>query len=236
MKEKLTERREAMREHCLEIIEQSLADFDPYETERYSGDASTVPDGPWNVGSKEPISPKIKDNLSDYGCHFDDECKPIHPWIDGLLKTTGVATGTGQYWNWGPNYTADPIVIANLDDPQLLLIKRRNNLKWALPGGFLEHGDDAEMTARKEAKQESDLTLPVYEGLVVYDGIVADERTTAHAWAHTTALLWILDETVDVVGGDDALDAQWFDVKELPKPLHGSHQKLIEFALQDIGL
>ncbi len=56
-------------------------------------------------------------------------------------------------------------------------------------------------------------------------------RATVHAWPETTAYMWNLESTIDVMPSDDALEAEWFDEKNLPKNIHPSHAKIIELAL-----
>lgn len=230
-------REQAMLRHCLETIGQNLETFNPYNSVRYNqiSDSITVPEGPWDTSPNETVLKDVKQNLTPYGCEFDDKGRPVHPWYRELLKTCGVVSGKGQYYYWGPNYTVDPVVFAEPEDPKLLLIQREKNLRWALPGGFVDPGEGKEQAARRETKEETHLILPRRPGIEVYDGLLSDERITANAWGHTTAIMWVLERAVKVTPGDDALAAEWFPIDRLPTDnMHGSHQKLIEFALEGL--
>lgn len=78
-----------------------------------------------------------------------------------MLKdsTIGVVTGTGTYWKMGPNKTADPIVITTENNPRVLLVQRNDNKNWAFAGGYVDMGEAAIETARRELskKRVSDL-------------------------------------------------------------------------------
>ncbi len=202
--------------------------------ERY--DNLTLPDGPWTTAVNTLPSLELQANLAAQGYELDDLGRPLHPWLREMLTDpeVGVVTGLGEYWRWGPNKTADPIVVNNDPTPKLLLVQRSDTGIWALPGGFVDGDESAETAARRELQEETGLLLVGNDGMQVYDGVVADLRTTAHAWAETTALLWKIDGTPTVHAGDDATNAQWFAVDELPDQLHGSHAILIKQALESI--
>lgn len=210
-----------------------------YPTERLfmeTCDDLTLPEGPWTTAVNTLPSIEEQRRLHGQGYELDDLGRPLHPWLREMLNDPeiGVVTGLGEYWHWGPNKTADPIVINNDLIPKLLLVQRSDTGVWALPGGFVDDNESAETAARRELQEETGLLLVGTDGTQVYDGVVADLRTTAHAWAETTALLWKVDGTPAVHAGDDATNARWFAVNELPDQLHGSHAILIEQALDSI--
>ncbi|MBI3889195.1 NUDIX domain-containing protein [Candidatus Saccharibacteria bacterium] len=199
-------------------------------------DTLTLPEGPWTTTINVLPSGEEQEQLRRQGYELDGLGRPLHPWLREMLTDpeVGVVTGLGEYWHWGPNKTADPIVINNDNTPKILLIKRSDTGIWALPGGFVDGDESAETAARRELQEETGLLLVGTDGEQVYDGVVADLRTTAHAWAETTAILWRVEGTPTVHAGDDAAGAQWFEVNELPDQLHGSHAVLIEQALDSI--
>ena len=145
----------------------------------------------------------------------------------------GVVTGTGNYYNMGPNKTADPVIITNEPTPNVLLVLRLDNNLWALPGGFIDEGEDGVEAARREGYEESGLILSGQPELILYEGVVADARTTTYAWAETYATLWRVDEQQPLVPQlSEVKDARWFPVNQLPDRLHGSHGVLLEEAMQ----
>lgn len=163
------------------------------------------------------------------GLEHDSLGRPLHPWAGVILEQDGAIPGKGAYWNWGPNYTADPIVITDEETPRVLLIQRSDTLEFALPGGFIDAQESAYEAAIRELQEETGLT-GVYGGEPVYRGPVIDPRTTLHAWPETSAYLFSIEHAVPVQGADDALIAAWYPVNSLPK-LFGSHALLIQEAL-----
>jgi len=143
-------------------------------------------------------------------------------------------TGKGAYWNWGPNYTADPIVITSEQRPRILLIKRSDTGEHALPGGFVDETElhNPILAAYRELEEETGLTIDV-GGDLIYQGIVDDPRATANAWPETSAYLFTISEPMPVQAGDDAREADWYFIDDLPEKLYGSHADLIEKALEN---
>jgi ADP-ribose pyrophosphatase YjhB (NUDIX family) len=142
----------------------------------------------------------------------------------------GAVTGKGFYYHWGPNFTADPIVIAGKENRKVLLIKRGDTGKWALPGGFVDKDERPVDAARREAGEEAGIVIGE-PSAKIYSGVVTDLRTTIHAWAETSAYIFNVDEAQPLIAGDDAKDAAWFDENNLPNNLHGSHAELISRSL-----
>lgn len=108
---------------------------------------------------------------------------------------------------------------------------RKDNGLLALPGGFIDLGETALTAAIREAHEEIGLSLLPGNAERIYDGPVADDRATRHAWPHTTAFRFIVSEAVALTAGDDATYANWYPVNTLEKSkLHGSHFSLISSA------
>ena len=61
-----------------------------------------------------------------------------------------------KLWYDGPNYTADSIVISP-GLRQVLLIQRETG-EWALPGGFIDQGEDPLVAAIRETREETGVT------------------------------------------------------------------------------
>lgn len=207
-----------------------------YPTERFVGDEDIIdiPPGAWEHNNSPLPTAEEVARFTRLGLTLDSYGRPLHPWFKSMVHdpAIGVVAGKGFYWSWGPNYTADPVVIAGHEDRQVLLIQRGDTGKWALPGGFVDEGESDPMTAAlRELREEANLTLTA-SGSSLYTGPVADLRSTAHAWAETAAYVWHIPETLDVVAGDDAKDARWFSEHDLPHELHGSHAALIAMALE----
>lgn len=82
--------------------------------------------------------------------------------------------------------------------------------QWALPGGFLRPDETVEGCALRELQEETGL-LPVSMLPVdVFSEPDRDPRGRIVSFAYASV---VTEEKAKVVGGDDALEAQWFHVR-----------------------
>ena len=94
----------------------------------------------------------------------------------------------------------------------ILLVKRGSHPFrdcWALPGGFLKPDETVEECAYREITDEANVTpvslMPV--------GVFSEPGRDPRGWIISHAFASIIsEESVRQVGGDDASDAQWFDI------------------------
>lgn len=132
-------------------------------------------------------------------------------------------------WYEGANYTADAVVL-NASRSHVLLIQRQDTGDWALPGGFIDEGDDSvEYAATREVSEETGLSVKS-PGKLVYRGRVDDPRNSETSWIETSAYLYILNDMPSPQAGDDAQVAAWHTLDDLPE-LYGSHQYIMRCAL-----
>lgn len=111
-----------------------------------------------------------------------------------------------------PKLTADGAIIK---DGKILLIERKNEPfkgKWALPGGFVEYGEKVEDAVVREVNEETGLDTKIIDIVGVYSDPSRDPR--GHI-VTVVYLLEILDGEIKV--SDDAADAKFFDLNDLPK-------------------
>ena len=97
---------------------------------------------------------------------------------------------------------------------------------WAFPGGFLRMNETAEEGALRELREETSLTPSAIGQLGVFSDVDRDprERVITIAW-------YALVKPSQVVGGDDADEAAWFPVDNLP-PLAFDHRKIFDAAME----
>ncbi len=132
----------------------------------------------------------------------------------------------------GPNYAVDAVIVSP-DSAKIVLIKRKDNGEWALPGGFIDENDPTPHDAAvREALEETNITLEDI-GMPVFRGKVDDPRNTVESWVETEAYCFILPKYRSPKAGDDAGDAKWHSLDSLPR-LHGLHLHIIEQALRYI--
>ncbi len=133
-----------------------------------------------------------------------------------------------------PAVTTDAVVFfENNNGWEVLLIRRKNNPfkeMWALPGGFVEMDETLEEGVLRELEEETGLKGIKLEQLHTFSTVDRDPRgrTIGVAfWGFTTK------ENSTVKGGDDASEAKWFPIKNLPT-LAFDHQEIMDMALLEI--
>ena len=122
-----------------------------------------------------------------------------------------------------PSPTADALIY----DPDLgvVLVRRRNiPLGWALPGGFVEYGETVENAARREALEETGLTVELTGLLGVYSNPARDPRQHTISTVFSAAAR----DPGNIRGGDDALEARFFPLDALPGGIVFDHRKIID--------
>jgi 8-oxo-dGTP diphosphatase len=116
----------------------------------------------------------------------------------------------------------------------VLLVRRAHEPfegRWALPGGFVDEGELPETAALRELQEETGLRAGVPFSLVgVYGAPGRDPR----GWTVSAAYLAMLDDEVAVRGGDDAAEAAWVPVADLPH-LAFDHDVIVRDALEAAG-
>lgn len=135
-----------------------------------------------------------------------------------------------------PAVTTD-CVIFGFDGKQLhiLLIERsRDPYKgtWALPGGFLEMDETAEEGAARELYEETHVKNVFLEQFHVFSAVNRDPRERV-----VTIAFYALVRQSDyqILAGDDAARACWFEVDELP-PLAFDHDEIISKAREHLKI
>ena len=114
-----------------------------------------------------------------------------------------------------PAVTADCVVITREAEPKVLLIQRGNppfKGAWAFPGGFMNMDETTEGCAIRELEEETGLKVSTIHQIGAYSKIDRDPRGRTI----TVAYLAIVDSPLDVKGQDDAANAAWFPITDLP--------------------
>ncbi len=128
----------------------------------------------------------------------------------------------------GPFITVDAVVFDKLNNPEkVVLIKRKNPpFGWALPGGFLDYGETVEDAVCRELKEETGLDYNYVRQLGVYSDPNRDERF------HTITVAFYGISEGNPKADDDAQDAGWFSLKDLPEKIAFDHKQIIIDALE----
>lgn len=128
-----------------------------------------------------------------------------------------------------PAVTVD-IIIFRLSGnrPEVLLIERANEPfrgKWALPGGFVDKDEALEDAAARELAEETGLRGILLTQMHTFGTPGRDPR------GHTVSVVYVgyLTEGAVAVAGDDAVNAEWFGLEEMPE-MAFDHRKVIDMA------
>lgn len=93
----------------------------------------------------------------------------------------------------------------------IVLVERRYEpLGYALPGGFVEVGETVEEAVLREVKEETGLDAQIVKLLGVYSEPNRDPRF------HVVSVVFVLDASGELRGGDDAKKAVVFPIEDLP--------------------
>lgn len=131
-----------------------------------------------------------------------------------------------------PAVTTD-CVILTFHERQLKILLIKRGLApfkgmWALPGGFIHIDESAEEGARRELEEETGLKCERVEQFHAFSDPDRDPRERVITIAFFALVKW-----ENVVGGDDASEARWWVLDELPL-LAFDHEKIVEAAIRHI--
>jgi len=110
-----------------------------------------------------------------------------------------------------PLPTTDAIIAG--PDGRIVLIRRKYEPHgWALPGGFVDSGEQLGAACRREAREETGLEVELVTQLFTY----SDPRRDSRKHTITTVYVCRAPAGADPKASDDAADARWFSESEVP--------------------
>nr|HID14297.1 NUDIX hydrolase [Anaerolineae bacterium] len=131
-----------------------------------------------------------------------------------------------------PSVTVDVIIFTLRDgDLQVLLIRRKTSPfqgMWAIPGGFVGIDESLEEAALRELEEETGVRDVYLEQLYTFGGPDRDPRGRVIT---VTYFALVPANTLQPRAGDDAAEARWWSVYNLP-PLAFDHADILAYALQ----
>jgi 8-oxo-dGTP diphosphatase len=143
----------------------------------------------------------------------------------------------GKYvYDWPrPMVTVDAAVFTFSDDKASVLLINRGNEpfkgKWALPGGFIDMDEELEDAVVRELEEETGLAGVRLEQMRTFGTVGRDPRGRMI----TIVFMGIATEGQDKIkAGDDAAQAQWFDIEELPEDMAFDHNEVVRFAVEKL--
>jgi 8-oxo-dGTP diphosphatase len=132
-----------------------------------------------------------------------------------------------------PSVTTDMVIFTLREgDLQVLLVKRKRppfEGMWAIPGGFVQLDESLEEGALRELEEETGVRDVYLEQLYTFGEPQRDPRGRVITVAYFALV------PAGIVrrprAGDDAAEAEWWSVYDLP-PLAFDHAAILKYALQ----
>ena len=130
-----------------------------------------------------------------------------------------------------PTVTVDVVIFSLRDsDLKVLLIRRAAppfKGKWAIPGGYVHEDEALDEAALRELGEETGLRNVYLEQLYTFGEPKRDPRGRVI----TVAYFALVPDDVTARAGDDAAEAAWHSVYDLPD-LAFDHAEILSYALQ----
>jgi len=129
--------------------------------------------------------------------------------------------------------TVDSVVFCNANNQfKVLLIQRKNDPfkdQWALPGGFVDEGEDLETAAKRELLEETGVEVSSMQQIQAFGDPGRDPRGHIISIAFLSRIY--CEE--DIKPSDDAKEVKWFEVEKLHSmKLAFDHDEIINVAQQ----
>ena len=159
---------------------------------------------------------------------------------DGLTEKEFLAQyRPGNYER--PSVTVDMLIFAvdpeaEDEDPELLLIRRRNHPcigQWAMPGGFVNMDESLEEAAARELEEETGITGRVLRHLATIDYWFAGHEHRVHKVVHHF-LLEAVSGTLTTENDPDheAEDVEWVALDDVSHRLaYPNERRIVRSAL-----
>ena len=129
-----------------------------------------------------------------------------------------------------PAVAVDMVIFTvGADDLAVLLVRRRGEPfagRWAIPGGFVEEDESLDAAAARELREETGVADVYLEQLYTFGEPGRDPRGRVISVAYYA----LLRHPPAATAGDDAADARWFPLRDLP-PLAFDHAEILDYAL-----
>lgn len=112
-----------------------------------------------------------------------------------------------------PAITVDAVIFSK--NKQVLLIQRNNppfKGFWAFPGGFVDMNETLEEAVARELYEETGIKNITLNQFQAFSGINRDPRHRTISIVFTG----IIEKIIETKAGDDAGNAEWFDIINIP--------------------
>jgi len=114
-------------------------------------------------------------------------------------------------------------IIIEQEKGVVLILRRNEPLKWAIPGGFCDYGESLEVAAVREAREETGLEVELIEQFYTYSDPRRDPRQ------HNITTVYIARSKGGTLQAqDDAQEIGVFSEDALPTDLAFDHDQMLK--------
>lgn len=141
------------------------------------------------------------------------------------MKKTVLCPHCGKPFSKWCNPTPTTDVVIHEPSRGVVIIRRANEPRgYALPGGFIDEGEQAEQAAVREMREETGLEVELTGLLGVYSQPHRDPRQ------HTLSVVFTgrPRDADKLCAGDDAAAAAFYPLDALPEPLVFDHARILK--------
>lgn len=143
-----------------------------------------------------------------------------------------IKTSDGLYAYRYPraSITADSVLFAEQDGQIFVLLIQRGNDPykgcWAFPGGFLNMDETVARCAERELEEETGIVMSGMQLVGIYSDVERDPRGRVITAAYTA-----ITTMPQATAADDAADAKWWPINDLPH-LAFDHETILNDAIK----
>ncbi|MBP2239693.1 ADP-ribose pyrophosphatase YjhB (NUDIX family) [Cytobacillus eiseniae] len=122
------------------------------------------------------------------------------------------------------------VAVAVINENGEFLLQKRNNSVWGVPGGFMELGEAAEETGRREVLEETGLEIGHLQLVDVFSGQQYYVKLPNGDEFYPVTIAYVTKEIKGGVlkaDGEESKDVQFFKINELPEGLSPLLRQLI---------
>lgn len=123
-------------------------------------------------------------------------------------------------------YPSPSITILGLtNDHKILLIRKRLDGYWAMPGGYIDWGESPEEAVRRELKEETgiDYMGPLKDIIAIHEDTLDPSGTGVEIFYFVSNL----DTVLPLKNSKEASVIKLFSMDDLPGPLNQIHEKVL---------
>lgn len=120
-------------------------------------------------------------------------------------------------------------IIPILPDGTIVLVRRRDNNEWALPGGMVDWGEDISTSVRRELLEETGLDLLEIGRLV---GVYSSPDRDPRVHSICVVIEAKVEGKMQIIDTLEITEVRAFKVEEIPALLSHDHREQLDDYLQ----